>query len=113
MSAIWMISGPRPSSRPADLHEHELARDGLALFEIDHLDHVDQLPELLNAQVERGLVALEDGGDPRQRRVMRGRDVKRVDVEAAAGKHAGDAGQNAELVLNEDGDGMSHVNGFG
>lgn len=41
---------------------------------------------------------------------MRGRDVKRVDVEAAAGEHAGHARKHAELVFNEDRDGVSHEN---
>src|SRR5262249_1302493 len=71
----------------ADLHEHELAGDGLALLEIDDFDDVDELPELFDAEVELRFVAAEDGGDARQRRVVRGSDVEGVDVEAAAGKH--------------------------
>jgi hypothetical protein len=42
------------------------------------------------------IVILESDG------VVGRRDVERVDVEAAAGNHAGHARQNPELVLNED-----------
>ena len=73
-----------------------------------HVDDVDQFPQLLDAKVERGFIALEHGRDTRKRRIVRRRDVERVDVEAAAGKHPGDARQNAKLVLNEDRDRVSH-----
>src|SRR5690606_32538146 len=75
-----------------DLHEHELADDGLALLEVHHIDHVDELAELLDAEVERGVVALGHHGDAREGGIVGGGHVERVDVEAAAGKHAGDAG---------------------
>src|SRR5438874_4269028 len=72
----------------ADFHEHEFARDGLAFLEIDDLNNIDELPELLDAQVELSLITAEDRGDAGQRRIVRGSNVERVDVEAAAGKHS-------------------------
>jgi hypothetical protein len=39
---------------------------------------------------------------------MGGGNVQRVDVEAAAGEHAGHARKDAELVFNKDRDGVSH-----
>ena len=77
-------------------------------IEIDDFDDIHQLAQLLEAEVERGIVAHEDGGDPRQRRVMRGRNVQRIDIEAAPGEHPGHARQNAELVFNEDGNRVPH-----
>src|SRR5690606_10292284 len=90
-----------------DLDEDQLAHHGGAVGEIDDIDDVDQLAQLLDAKVQRLVVALEHHGDAGERGILRGRDVEGVDVEAAPGKHAGNARQYAELVLNEDGDRVS------
>ena len=76
----------------ANLNEHELAGDGLALAKVSDLNDVNQFTKLLGAQVECGLVALEDNRDARERSIVRGCDVKRIDIEATAGNHAGHAG---------------------
>ena len=62
----------------------------------------------LGAEVERGVVAVEHHGQAGERGVVGRGDVERVDVEAPAGNHAGEPGQDAELGLNQDGDGVSH-----
>ena len=85
-----------------DPDQHELPVDRLALLEIGDIDDVDQFAELVDAKIERRIITHEDGGDARQRRIVSRGDIERINVEAAAGKHAGNARQNPELVLNED-----------
>jgi len=46
--------------------------------------------------------AIQGQGDPGQRRIVGRTDGERVDVEAAAREQAGDPGQDARLVLDED-----------
>jgi len=58
--------------------------------------------QLVDAKFERRIIALEDDREPRQRGILRRSDVERVNVEAAAGEHASDARQHAELIFNED-----------
>jgi hypothetical protein len=65
-----------------------------------------KLAELLRAKVKGGIIPVEHDRDPRERGVVGRRDIERIDVEAPARDHAGDARQYPELVLNEDGDGV-------
>lgn len=75
-----------------NLNKDELTGDGLALAEVGDFDDVDQFAKLLCAQVEGGLVALKHNRDTRERSIVRRRDVEGIDVETAAGNHAGHAG---------------------
>ena len=88
------------------LAEDELAGDVFDLFagEVLDGDDVDQLLEGLDAAVEGGVVGDDGRGDAREGRVMGRSDVEGLDVETATGEHAGDAGQDAELVFDEGGE---------
>jgi hypothetical protein len=88
------------------LTEDELAGDVFDLFagEVVHGDDVDQLIEGLDAAVEGGVVGDDGRGDARVGRVVGRADVEGLDVETATGEHAGDAGQDAELVFDEGGE---------
>ena len=80
----------------------------MAIAEIGDVDDVDKLSELFGAKPEGGFIAFEHDSDPGKRRIVRGRDIEGIDVETATGNHTGDARQNAECVLNEDRNRVSH-----
>src|SRR6478672_6075609 len=92
----------------ADLHEHELALDVLALREVDHLHHVDQLVQLLGDLLDDLVAAGGDDGHARHRRVLGGRDGERLDVVAARREKPRHAGKGACLVLHEDRKDVAH-----
>ncbi len=73
-----------------------------------HLDGVRQLVELLDDLFQRGIVAVRDDGHARQLRVVRRADVERVNVVAATAEKAGHPREHAELVLDQNRDGMTH-----
>jgi hypothetical protein len=88
------------------LAEDELAGDVVDLLagEVVDGDDVDQLIEGLDAAVEGGVVGDDGRGDARVGRIVGRADVEGLDVETAAGQHAGDASQDAELVFDEGGE---------
>src|SRR5262249_54515549 len=91
-----------------DLDEHELALDVLGLGEVRHLDDVDELVQLLLDLLEDLVVAARHEGDARYRRVHRLGHRQALDVEAPPAEEARDAREHAELVLDQDGDGVPH-----
>src|SRR5690606_5921982 len=91
-----------------DLDQAELAGDVVAVLEVEDLDDVDQLVELLDALVDLAVIAADGGGDAGKAGIVGRTYVQRIDVEAAAGEHAGDAGKDAEFIFDEDADRMSH-----
>src|SRR5687768_9043424 len=93
----------------AHLDQHQLALDVVAVGEIDHLHHVDQLVELLGDLLDHLVGPGRDDGHPRKRRVLGGRDGERLDVVAARGEEARHARERAGLVLEEDGDDVPHT----
>jgi len=90
------------------LEQDEFALDRFTFAEIDHDDDIDQLVELLDDLVDHLFVL---GGDdqrhPGDGGVMAGPDVERMDIESTPTEHPGDTSQDAEFVLNENGDGMA------
>ena len=89
-----------------DLDEQQLAVDRPGAVELDDLDHLDELVELLGDLLERGLVDVDHDGHPRDLGVLGRADGEAVDVVAAAREQARDAGQDAGLVLDQDGQGV-------
>ena len=96
----------------ADLDEHDLTLDRRRRLELDHLEHLDQLVQLLGHLLEGSQLDVDDEGHPRDVGVLGRADGKAVDVEAAAGEQRGNAGQDAGLVLDEHGQGVLGHDGF-
>src|SRR5262249_12188614 len=90
------------------LEQDELALHVGGVGEVDDADDADQLVELLLDLLERLVVAAGDQGDARHRRVHRLRHREALDVEAAAAEKPGDPSEDSELVLDQDGDGVTH-----
>ena len=95
-------------ARRAHLDEHQLALDVVALGQVDDLHHLDQLVQLLGDLLDDVVGARGDDRHPRHRRVLGRRHGQRLDVVAARGEQARDARQRARLVLDEDGQDVSH-----
>ena len=85
-----------------DLEQRQLARDRVGRLEVADLQDVDELVQLLGDLVDRVQRTVERQRDPRQVLVVGRADGQRVDVEAAPREQAGDPGQDAGLVLDED-----------
>ena len=82
----------------------ELAKwEGLGLKPEQIKDMVAKL------KMDQDAIAARHDGHARGVRVLRGRDVQGVDVVAAAAEQSGHAREHAELVLDQDRDGMSHI----
>src|SRR5215204_5193696 len=86
-----------------DLEQRELARDRVGRLEVADLDHVDQLVQLLGDLVDRVHRPVEGERDARERLVVGRAHGERVDVEPPPREEPGDPGQDARLVLHEDG----------
>src|SRR3984885_8081398 len=86
----------------ADLDQHQLALHRLRGLELDDLEHVDELVELLGDLLKRVLLAVHHDRHPGDLLVLGRPDREGLDVEAAPGEQAGDADQDARLVLNQD-----------
>ena len=88
----------------ADLHQDEFALDGRRRLQLDDLQHVDELVELLGDLLQRQVLDVDHDGDAGDVGVLGDADGERVDVEAAAGEQRGDPGEDAGLVLHQDGE---------
>src|SRR3972149_5039716 len=82
----------------SNLHEHQLALDGLARLVLEDLDHVDQLVQLLRDLLERLAVHLNDDRHPREPVVARRTHRERGDVEPSRRDQPGPAREHAPLV---------------
>ena len=89
--------------RGLDLEEHKLTFDGVLLGEVADAENGHELVKLLGNLLETELVGLDDDRHAREPLVLSRRDRERLDVKAAAGDHAGHAGENARLVLDRHG----------
>ena len=69
--------------------------------EIVHLDDIDQLVELLDDLVQRGVIAAGDDRHARGVGILRRPDVQRVDIIAAAAEKPGHAGEHAEFIFHQ------------
>ena len=83
------------------LDQQQLAVDRGGAVELDDLDHLDQLVQLLGDLLERRVLDVDHDRHPGDLGVLGRADRQGVDVEAAAAEQAGDAGQDAGLVLDE------------
>ena len=90
--------------RRVHAEERHLASHGPVGLHVADLDHVDELVELLGDLVDRVDGAVERERHARDVRVLGGADRQRVDVEAAAAEQAGDAREDAGLVLDQEGE---------
>ena len=88
--------------------ENEFAVHVLLVAEILHVDHVDEFFELFDDLLEHLVVAANDDRHAGGRGVEGWADVQSIDIEAAAAEHSGDAGENPELVFDEDGNCVAH-----
>src|SRR6202008_111591 len=79
-----------------------------ALRKVNHLDHLDELVQLLGDLFDHVVRAHRDDGHARHRLVLRRGDGERLDIVAARGEEARDARQRASFVLHQDGEDMSH-----
>src|SRR5260221_12545911 len=102
--------GPR-ALRRRHLDQRELALERLSGCELRHAEHVHELVHLLLDLLERMRLAVDAQRDPRDVVALGLADGEALDVEAAAGKHAGDARERARLVLEEDGQRVLHATG--
>src|SRR5882672_951236 len=94
--------------RDLQLEQRELALDVIRARHVGDLDHVDELAELLADLLDDGVGARSHEREPRHGLVGRGRDIQALDVVAARGKEVRDARERSRLVLQKDGDDMSH-----
>ena len=88
--------------------ENEFAVHIFFVAEILHIDHVDEFFELLHDLLEHLVVAAHDDRHAGSGGVEGGTNVKGIDIEAASAEHSGNAGEDPELVLNEDGNCVAH-----
>src|SRR5436190_1377234 len=89
-----------PLRRRRHLDHQELELDRRRA-ELGHLQHVDQLVQLLGDLVDGVLRAVDPDRDAAAARVLRRPDREGLDVEAAAGEEAGAAREHAGPVLHE------------
>jgi hypothetical protein len=74
-----------------NLDQHQFALDMRRLGEIDHLDHINQLVELLGDLFEHLVGTPGQDGHPRQRGIFRRRHGQRFDIVAACREQPGNA----------------------
>ncbi len=78
-------------------------------------DHIDQFQQLRVDLRDDGIRSDGDQGHARDGGVVRRGDRQRLDVVAASGNQAGDAGERAGFVLQENRNDVAHgpVRGYG
>ena len=98
----------RRAIRDVQLEQRELALDVIGLRHVGDVDDVDELAELLLDLIDDGFGSRRDERQARDGFVGRRRDVQALDVVAARRKQVRDARKSARLVLQENGNDMSH-----
>ncbi len=91
-----------------EFQQHELALEMLAGGHVLDPHHIDELVQLIDDLLDDGIGAGGHHGDARHRGVVRRGDRQGLDVVAAGGKQARDARQRSGLVLQKDGDDVTH-----
>jgi hypothetical protein len=94
--------------RDAQLQDQELALHVLAARHVLDAHHVDELQQLARDLVDHRLGALRHERQARHQGIFGGRDVEGFDVEAAAREQSRYACERAGLVLQQDGDDVTH-----
>ena len=102
------ITSARVSLVGRDLDQRQLALDMARLGEVDHLDDVDQLVELLVDLRQHLVVAARHQGDARHRGSSVSATVRLSMLKPRPLNMPGDARQDAELVLDQNRNGMAH-----
>src|SRR5258706_14186261 len=90
------------------LDQHELALDMCRLRQVNHLDHLDELVQVLRNLFDHVVGPRGDDGHARQRCIFRRRYRKRLDVVPARREQTRDSGKSARLVFKHDGNDVSH-----
>ena len=85
-----------------DLDEQQFALDRIFLVEDLDFLNVMEFPQLVQHLRSRIAVSAHGKGDAGVLRRLGDTDGQSVDVEAPASEHAGDTGQDAELVVDVD-----------
>lgn len=88
--------------------EDEFPIDIVGFAEVLDADDVHELVELLVDLIKHLVIAPHHDGHAGGFGVERRADVQGVYIETAAAEHTRDAGEDAELVFDEDGDGVTH-----
>lgn len=88
-------------AKDVDLGEEQLALDERGIGVVQHSPDGDQVLELSARLLNNGVLAREHDGHAGEVRDLGVADDQTVDVEAASGENAGDAGEHTGLVLNE------------
>src|SRR6185437_15558720 len=95
------------------LQQDELALEVLASRHVLDIHHVHQLVELIDDLLDDRFRAGGDQGEPRYCRIIRRRDGERLYVVATSGEEPGYPAQGTGLVLQENGDDMTHARSDG
>src|SRR5687768_1241553 len=91
-----------------ELEQHQLALQVLAERHVLYTDYIDQLVELVDDLLNRGIRPLRNERDTGDARLLRGGNGQRLDVVPAGGEQAGDAAQGTGFVLQENRDDVAH-----
>ena len=90
----------------AHFDEDQLALDGFLGRETFNLEDVDQLVQLLHHLVDDALVAVDHDGHARTAGLFADTDCQALDVEAAPAEQTGDLGEQAGVVVDQNGQQM-------
>src|SRR5262249_26230968 len=91
-----------------DVDEHHLALEVGAAGEVFHVQHAHQLVDLLDDLLDGAIVAGGDERDAGDGRIERLGHSEALNVVAARAEQADDAGEFAVVVLNHNGERVSH-----
>src|SRR5690606_25739255 len=89
-----------------DLDQQQLTAHRGGATELDDLEHLDQLVELLGHLLQGQELHVDDDGHPGDLGMLGRTDREAVDVEATTAEEGSDTGQDAGLVLDQDGEGV-------
>lgn len=92
----------RPVLTDRDSQDDKLAGRELTLRQVLDVDDLDELVQLFDTLVQLLRVPFYSGRYPGEIRIVGGTDIEGVDVESAPTEHPRHAGENAEVILNQD-----------
>ncbi len=99
-----------------DLDEDEFAVNIFTFAKINNVDDFDEFFEEPPDLLEGGVFPAHDQGHAADVRVAGGPDIERIDIITAATEHAGNPGEDAELVFDQHTEGVAQLfgaRGFG
>lgn len=89
-------------------HQYQFPGYKLALIEVFDFKDIDQFVELLDALIKLLGIAFDGGRNTGVAIGVRGSDIECINVESTSAEHPGHTRENAELIFDEDGYGVSH-----